>query len=79
LLDIILPKKSGFYVLEELNKDENLKKIPVFVISNLGQQEDIEKAQKLGVVNYFVKAGLSLEGLVDKIKEFSEKLSIQKT
>ncbi|MGC8981574.1 MAG: response regulator [Minisyncoccia bacterium] len=78
LLDIILPKKSGFFVLEELNKDENLKNIPVFIISNLGQQEDIEKAKKLGVENYFVKAGLSLEGLVEKIKEFSEKLLEQK-
>lgn len=74
LLDIILPKKSGFSILEDLNKDENLKKIPVFIISNLGQQEDIEKAKKLGIKNYFVKAGLSLDALVQKIKEFSENL-----
>ena len=71
LLDIILPKKSGFYILEEINKDINLKDIPVFIISNLGQSEDIQKGKKLGVKEYFVKAGLSLDELVGKIKEFS--------
>mgnify|MGYP001627149605 CR=1 FL=1 len=71
LLDIILPKKSGFYVLEEMNKDVNLKNIPVFIISNLGQPEDIQRGKSLGVKAYFVKAGLSLDELVLKIKEFA--------
>ena len=71
LLDIILPKKSGFSVLEEINKDENLKKIPVFIISNLGQPEDIERGKNLGAKEYFVKAGLSLEELIKKIKIFA--------
>jgi DNA-binding response OmpR family regulator len=70
LLDIILPKKSGFAVLEEINKDENLKRIPVFIISNLGQPEDIERGKNLGAKEYFVKAGLSLEELIKKIKIF---------
>jgi DNA-binding response OmpR family regulator len=71
LLDIILPKKSGFTVLEEINKDENLKRIPVFIISNLGQPEDIERGKNLGAKEYFVKAGLSLEELIKKIKIFA--------
>jgi DNA-binding response OmpR family regulator len=71
LLDIILPKKSGFAVLEEINKDENLKRIPVFIISNLGQPEDIERGKNLGAKEYFVKAGLSLEELIKKIKIFA--------
>jgi DNA-binding response OmpR family regulator len=71
LLDIILPKKSGFAVLEEINKDENLKRIPVFIISNLGQPEDIERGENLGAKEYFVKAGLSLEELIKKIKIFA--------
>ncbi len=71
LLDIILPKKSGFLVLEEINKDENLKKIPVFIISNLGQPEDIERGKNLGAKEYFVKAGLSLDELLKKIKIFA--------
>jgi DNA-binding response OmpR family regulator len=71
LLDIILPKKSGFAVLQEINKDENLKRIPVFIISNLGQPEDIERGKNLGAKEYFVKAGLSLEELIKKIKIFA--------
>jgi DNA-binding response OmpR family regulator len=71
LLDIILPKKSGFAVLEEINKDENLRRIPVFIISNLGQSEDIERGKNLGAKEYFVKAGLSLEELIKKIKIFA--------
>ena len=71
LLDIILPKKSGFSVLEEINKDENLKKIPVIIISNLGQPQDIERGRKLGAKEFLVKASLSLEELIRKIKEFS--------
>jgi DNA-binding response OmpR family regulator len=70
LLDIILPQKSGFWVLEEINKDENLKKIPVFIISNLGQPEDIQKGKDYGVKAYFVKAGLSLDELVANIKKY---------
>ncbi|GIW66250.1 MAG: hypothetical protein KatS3mg095_0148 [Candidatus Parcubacteria bacterium] len=70
LLDIILPKKSGFYILEEINKDINLKNIPVFIISNLGQPEDVQRGKKLGVKAYFIKAGLSLDELINKIKEF---------
>ncbi|MCS7183785.1 MAG: response regulator [Patescibacteria group bacterium] len=71
LLDIILPKKSGFYVLEEINKDFNLKNIPIFIISNLGQPEDIQRGKNLGAKAYFIKAGLSLEELVNKVKEFT--------
>jgi len=71
LLDIILPKKSGFSVLEEINKDENLKRIPVFIISNLGRPEDIERGKNLGAKEYFVKASLSLEELIKKITMFT--------
>ena len=72
LLDIILPKISGFELLEIISVDPQLsgKKIPVVVISNLGQEGDIEKARSLGVVGYFVKAQLSFEDLVRQVKDF---------
>lgn len=73
LLDIILPKISGFTFLEEIQKDENLKKIPILILSNLGQAEDIEKGKKFGVIDYFVKATTSIEELVKKIKEVCNK------
>jgi DNA-binding response OmpR family regulator len=70
LLDIILPKKSGFLVLENIKKDPELKKIPVIIISNLGQEEDIKKGLSLGATEYFVKAKISLDDVVKKVKEY---------
>ncbi len=70
LLDMILPKKSGFLFLEEIKKDPELAKIPVVVMSALAQEEDIKKAFSLGIIDYFVKAKISLDDLVNKIKEY---------
>ena len=74
LLDLILPKKSGFEVLEEISSDPQmqLNKLPIFIISNLGQQEDISRGQELGAIEYFVKAKTSIDELVQKIKSFLE-------
>ena len=69
LLDLILPKKNGFEVLETIRQDPTLEKLPVIIISNLGQPSDIERGKSLGVIDYFVKAKLSVDELVDKIKE----------
>jgi DNA-binding response OmpR family regulator len=70
LLDIILPKISGFEFLEKAQADPQLQKVPIVIISNLGQETDLEKGQALGAVGYFVKARISMEELVDHIKEF---------
>jgi len=69
LLDLILPKKNGFEVLETIRQDPTLEKLPVIIISNLGQPSDIERGKSLGVIDYFVKAKLSVDELVNKIKE----------
>ncbi|MFQ6050042.1 MAG: PleD family two-component system response regulator, partial [Candidatus Paceibacterales bacterium] len=45
LLDIVMPKMGGFEVMEEMNKDPELKKIPVIVISNSGQPVELDRAQ----------------------------------
>ena len=70
LLDIILPGKSGFEVLEEIKSDPQVAKTPVMIISNLGQDIDIEKGRELGVVDYIVKARISIDDLIQKIKNF---------
>lgn len=70
LLDIILPKMSGFEVMEAMKSDPTLQSAPVVVVSNLGQDSDVERGQNLGAVGYFVKAQMSIEDLVSKIKEF---------
>lgn len=69
LLDLVLPEKDGFEVLEEISKDKTLKKIPVIILSNLGQESDISKGEGYGVVAYFVKSDISIHDVVKKIKE----------
>lgn len=68
ILDLVLPKNDGFYVLSELSKAGN--KTPIIVASNLSQTEDIEKAKKLGAVDYFVKSDVTLVEIVDKVKQY---------
>jgi len=72
LLDLILPKKNGFEVLETIRQDPLLEKLPVIIISNLGQPSDIERGKALGVIDYFIKARLSVEELVNKVKKQTE-------
>ena len=67
VLDLIMPVKDGFSVLEDVKKDPKLKKIPVIIASNLGQTEDINRGMTLGAVDYFIKSDLSLENLINKI------------
>jgi DNA-binding response OmpR family regulator len=77
LLDLILPKKNGFEVLETIRHDPLLEKLPVIIISNLGQPSDIERGKALGVIDYFIKARLSVEELVNKVKKETKSLNIE--
>ncbi len=70
LLDIILPKISGFELLETLQADPQFERAPVIVISNLGQESDVARGQSLGAIQYFVKAKVSIEELVEHVKTF---------
>lgn len=70
LLDIILPKISGFELLETLQADPQFEKAPVIIISNLGQESDVARGQALGAIQYFVKAKVSIEELVEHVKTF---------
>ena len=68
LLDIIMPEKNGFEVLEEIKANDKTKNIPVIVLSNLGQDTDIEKGKKLGAVDYLIKSNFSIKEVMNKIK-----------
>ncbi len=70
LLDIILPKLSGFELMEKIQSDSQYHPAPIVIISNLGQDTDIERGQALGAIGYFVKARVSMEDLVSKVKDF---------
>jgi len=67
LLDIIMPKMGGFEVMEEMEKDKNLKDIPVIVISNSGQPVELDRAQKLGAKDWLIKTEFDPQEVVDKV------------
>lgn len=69
LLDIILPRKNGFDVLIEMKRNAAAKKIPVIIVSNLGQESDIKKGLSLGAQDYLVKTEVGHSEVVDKVKE----------
>ena len=70
LLDLIMPKKNGFDVLKEIRGDKSLKSIPVLILSNLGQDSDINKCKKIGATDYLVKADYSMSEVVSKINNY---------
>ena len=70
LLDLMLPKRNGFEVLEIIKKDERLKEIPVFIFTNLGQEVDRKKGEQLGVVEYLVKANTKIDDVVKKVNRY---------
>ena len=73
LLDIIMPKKDGFDVLEEMSRRKLLPQIPVLVFSTLGQEKDIERARVMGARGYVNKSFFDFEKLYTRILELSKK------
>lgn len=69
ILDLIMPRVPGFEFLEWVSLDPNLNKTPVVILTNLAQDEDIKKAQQLGAAEYFVKIRVSIEDVINKVKE----------
>ncbi len=72
LLDIILPKKDGFDVLKELKEDEATKSIPIIVLTNLSQMNDVSKMMEMGVTTYLVKSDQSLRDILAIVQKTLE-------
>jgi CheY-like chemotaxis protein len=70
LLDLLMPKKSGMEVLEEIKEDESTRSIPVIILSNSSTQWEMSKCGSLGAAGYLVKANLSLSQLADRVDAF---------
>lgn len=70
LLDIILPKKNGLEVMQEMRKDSELKDMPVIVISNSGQPVELDKAKQLGALDWIIKTEFDPNEVVEKVKKF---------
>ncbi len=73
LLDIVLPKIDGFEILKKIKKDPRTKKIPVVLLTNLGQKNEVEKGLALGADEYIIKAHFTPTAVVAKVKEILEK------
>src|SRR3989338_2582405 len=69
LLDILMPNLDGFGVLERLQTEGLIPKLPVIIISNSGQPVEIDRALKLGARDYLVKAEFSPEEVVEKVRK----------
>ena len=66
LLDILLPKMDGFTVLEKLKEASGVKDIPVILLTNLGQKDDVSKGLEMGAVDYLIKAHFKPSEVVEK-------------
>lgn len=72
ILDIMLPGIGGFDILKKIknSEDESISNIPVIMFSNLGEEEEVEKAKKLGAVDYLVKAHFTPDAIIKKIHNY---------
>ncbi|MBU1015170.1 response regulator [Patescibacteria group bacterium] len=69
LLDLVLPRLHGFDVLSRLKQDEETKHIPVIVMTNLEEMENVQKALELGATTYLVKSNYQLHDVVERVKQ----------
>jgi DNA-binding response OmpR family regulator len=69
LLDVILPVMDGFTVLERLKENEEWRSVPVVMLTNLGQDEDMKRGTELGAVDYIVKASATPAQVVERIEK----------
>ncbi|HCI05254.1 MAG: Response regulator [Parcubacteria group bacterium GW2011_GWC1_45_9] len=67
LLDLRMPRGDGYYFMEEKNKDQELKKVPVIVFSNFSQPEFVNRSLELGAKGYLVKAQHSVDQIVEEL------------
>ena len=72
LLDLVLPKKHGFEVLQEMKQNETLKSVPVLILTNLEESEEVMKAIELGERGYLIKANYALKEVLAKAKTLLE-------
>lgn len=70
LLDLMLPGISGFDILEAIRKNDKWKKVPVIVLTNLGQLQDVERCRALGIEDYIIKANSRISDVAEKVKKY---------
>lgn len=78
LLDVVMPKVDGFSVLKAIKNNNDIKNIPVVMLTNLGQKDNVERGFELGASGYIIKAHFTPSEVVKKVKEILEKESVKK-
>jgi len=73
LLDLIMSQKDGFAVLREIRENPTFKTLPIIVLSNLGDQDNIKKALELGANNYYIKTQHSMSEMIEKANQYKSK------
>ncbi len=69
LTDILMPEMDGFEVIKMVKSEPETKDIPILIMSNLGQEDHIQKGLELGAMGYIVKSQYTPSKVVEKIKE----------
>ncbi len=69
VLDLLMPNVDGFEILKKLKSEAATKKIPVLVLSNLGQKQEIDLAKELGAAKFVVKATIGLDEIIPEIEQ----------
>jgi|SRR5680860_1474746 len=70
LLDIVMPKMDGFDVLKIIRSEQKLKNVPVVMLTNLSQKENIERCFELGANGYIVKSHFTPSEVVKKVRSY---------
>lgn len=70
LLDIIMPYVSGLEVLKKMKENEDTKNIPVILLTNLSQKEEVDKGMELGARDYLIKSHFTPSEVLEKIKNY---------
>ncbi len=76
LLDLILPETDGFEILTQIKASQDLSHIPVLILTNHGQKEDVDRALKLGAQDFLVKANFTLSEIIERVQMVFEDQSI---
>ena len=75
LLDIVMPKVDGFNILKTIKRNPELKEIPIVLLTNLSQKENVERGFELGADSYIIKAHFTPSEVVEKVKDILKKNS----
>lgn len=72
LLDIMMPGIDGYEVLKQVrhNSDSEISAIPVIMLSNLGDDDDINRAMVLGADDYLVKSNITIDNVMEKMRVY---------